>query len=164
MRAESWFVNLSKYVWFLDYFRSAPKIYSRVCQGKFKWSHISTQLAWGRVAGIRDTHVCMYAHNRILGSILMFKNLYKSFFFSLSFFATSWHMELLGQGSGPSHSLDLSWSCSDTTSLVHWAGPETNLCLRAPKTLPVLLRHSGTSFIHLLWMQGSREVVCSTES
>lgn len=46
-------------------------------------------------------------------------------FFSFLFFflAALWHMEILGQGSDPSHSCDLSYSRGNAGSLIHCAGP-----------------------------------------
>lgn len=45
-------------------------------------------------------------------------------FFFFPFLATLWHMDFLGQGSNPSHSFDLSCSCSNNArSLTHCARP-----------------------------------------
>ena len=41
----------------------------------------------------------------------------------LSVLAAPWHMEFLDQGSDPSHSCDLSHSCSNAGSLTHCARP-----------------------------------------
>ena len=47
------------------------------------------------------------------------------FFSSFHFFDRLWHMEFLGQGSDPSHSLDLSHSCDNPGSLTPCAGDRT---------------------------------------
>ena len=56
-----------------------------------------------------------------VGMILPF--IYFILFFS--FLATPWQVEFPGQGSDPSHSCDLSCSCSNTRSLTHCAGPSS---------------------------------------
>ena len=49
-------------------------------------------------------------------------------------------MELLGQGSDPSHSCDLSHRCSNAEPLTNCAGLATE-----PKTLLIPLSHGGSS-------------------
>ena len=46
------------------------------------------------------------------------------FFWFFPFLVTWWHVEFLGQELNPSHSCDLSHSCSNAGSLTYWAGPE----------------------------------------
>ena len=45
------------------------------------------------------------------------------FFFFFLLLAIPWHMEFPGQGSDPSHSCNLSCSCSNATSLTHRTRP-----------------------------------------
>ena len=66
-------------------------------------------------------------------------------FVFFSFLAFLRHMEFPGQGSDPSHSCDLSCSCSITGCLTHrarlWIEPASS----DPKTPPILLHCRGNS-------------------
>ena len=64
-----------------------------------------------------------------------------------SFLAAPWHVEFLGQGSDPSHSCDLSHSCTmldPSPTVPSWG---LNLGPGAPKTPLILLRHKRNSQI-----------------
>ena len=52
-------------------------------------------------------------------------------FFFFFFFGCPWHTEFLGQGSDPSHSCDLSCSCSSAGSLTHCARTGDRNCVPA---------------------------------
>ena len=67
------------------------------------------------------------------------------FFVLFLFSAAPQHVEFPGQRSDPSHSSDLSRSCSYMKSLTHRPRPGMELASCAPKTLLIPLCHSGNS-------------------
>ena len=66
-------------------------------------------------------------------------------FFFFLFFTTLWHMEVPGQVSDQSHSLNLHHSSAKPDLLTHMSGQGSNLSPSAPETPMIPLRHRGNS-------------------
>ena len=77
---------------------------------------------------------------------------------SFPFLAALQYMELPGQGSDLNSNLGLSHSSSSAGSLTHHAGKRWNKYPSAPKMLPILLRHSGSSRIYLLMQMNNLDL------
>ena len=75
------------------------------------------------------------------------------FYLFFSFLANPRHMEFLGQGSDPSHSVNPSHSCGNARSLTHCTRPGGRTCIPVLSRLPILLHHSRKSPKFILYIK-----------
>ena len=93
-------------------------------------------------------HTTVYIQSLSPGSFPMtskHSQVSSAIFFFFFFLATPWHTEFQGQGSDPSCSFHLCYSCGNAGSLTTVRGWGSNLHPGAAEMPPILLHHSGNS-------------------
>lgn len=90
---------------------------------------------------------------RVRNLIVRFDGYFSGFNLLLLGGPHSIHLELPGQGSGPSLSCLLCHSFGNTCSLTHCAGWASNLCPSIPEMLPIPLGHSRNYSIYFFHQQ-----------